>query len=50
MPNLYDILTFGGLLMLGVGLYLINPPLAFVVVGAMLFTLGMVAGKGARRR
>jgi hypothetical protein len=35
-----DVLTFGGLGVLGYGLYLIQPAAAFVVMGALLFWLG----------
>lgn len=38
--DLRDALAFGGLAMLGYGLWLIAPPAAFIVCGAALFWLG----------
>lgn len=35
-----DLVTFGGLLLAGYGLWSIYPPVACVVVGAALFWLG----------
>ena len=49
MPNLYDVLTLVGMALIGVGLYLIYPPLALIVVGSLTLTLGLVAGRGTGR-
>lgn len=38
--DLRDVLTFGGLGLLGYGLFLINPPTAYIVMGALIFWLG----------
>ncbi len=38
--DLRDLLTFGGLALLGYGLYLVHPPTAAIVTGALLFWLG----------
>lgn len=35
-----DVLAFGGLGLLGYGLYAIYPPAAFIAMGALLFWLG----------
>jgi hypothetical protein len=38
--DLQDFMAFGGLAMLGYGLFLIHPPLAWIGAGAALFWLG----------
>lgn len=38
--ELRDVCTFGGLGLVGYGLYAVYPPLAFIVVGAALFWIG----------
>ena len=38
-----DVITFGGIGAAALGAYLIYPPLALVVGGLMLFSLGMAA-------
>lgn len=35
-----ELLAFGGLAMIGYGLYLVYPPAAWIVVGAALFYIG----------
>lgn len=43
LANLFDVrdaLTFGGLALLGYGLYLVHPPTSMIVMGALLFWLG----------
>lgn len=39
--DMRDVITFGGLGMLGYGLHLVCPPAAWVVVGCLLFWLGV---------
>jgi hypothetical protein len=39
--DLRDGFTFGGLALVGYGLHAIYPPAAFVVVGAVLFWIGV---------
>ena len=43
--DLYDILVLAGLVSLAVGLWWIWPPLALVVVGALLLIGGVVGAK-----
>lgn len=38
--DLHDVLTVCGLIMVGVGLWWIYPPVALIVVGAILFWAG----------
>jgi len=40
-PDIRDGLTFSGLLMLAGGLYLVYPPAALIVPGAVLIGLGL---------
>lgn len=42
--DLYDGIALVGLILLGVGLWLIWPPLGLVVPGALLLGLGVVLG------
>ena len=37
-----DVLIFGGLLALFVGLWLVDPAIAWIVVGALLYATGMM--------
>ena len=46
IPDLYDLLALAGLVMLGVGLWWIWPPLGLVVPGGLLFVVGMLAAWG----
>ena len=39
--DLRDVITFGGIGLAGYGCYNINPALAPVIVGLMLFALGL---------
>lgn len=41
LVDLRDGFTFGGLALVGYGLHAIYPPAAFVVVGAVLFWIGV---------
>jgi len=43
MPDLFDLLALAGLVMLGVGLWWIWPPLALAIPGALLLAIGLVA-------
>jgi len=45
-----DILILSGLILLGVGLWLLHPPLALIILGAILLLIGLVAAwrKGTR--
>ena len=45
-PDVCDAMSGGGLIMLGVGLWLISPSLALSVIGGLLFMLGLfLAGR-----
>jgi len=43
LPDLRDVVTFGGLGMVGYGPSLISPPAAWIVCGTALFWLGVRA-------
>ena len=43
--NLRDVFVFGGLAMMGYGLYLFKPWVAFTVTGAILCWLGLGVGR-----
>jgi hypothetical protein len=38
--DMRDALTFGGLALLGYGLYQVHPPTAYIVMGGLVFWLG----------
>lgn len=40
-----DILVFGGLILLGYGLYLLRPWLGFAVSGGLMMCIGLFVGK-----
>ncbi len=48
MKRLNDAMAFGGLLLLGAGLWFIYPPAAAVVVGAALFAIGVLGSRGEK--
>jgi hypothetical protein len=37
-----DVMTYGGLALAGSGIALISPPVALIVVGTVLFSLGIM--------
>lgn len=39
--DIADVLVFGGILMVGCGIWMVRPWVAFVVVGAAMFGLGI---------
>jgi hypothetical protein len=41
--SLPDIMVFGGLIFLGIGLWWFKPWVSFVTVGALLFGVGLLA-------
>ena len=41
VPDLRDVLAFIGLSLLAVGVWMIYPPAAFILVGAVLFLIGV---------
>lgn len=43
--DLSDILIILGLILLGIGLYLISPPIMFVIIGMVILLLGLVGAK-----
>ena len=47
--DIYDALGIGGLILLAAGLYLVSPPLALIVPGAVVLVLA-VAGAARRKR
>lgn len=47
---IYDFLAAAGVALIGLGLYLIYPPLAYLVTGACLLVLGLFAGRGEAQR
>jgi uncharacterized membrane protein len=46
--DLFDILVFIGILLLGIGLWLVAPALSLSVVGALLLLVGLLGAKGPR--
>jgi len=40
--DIRDFLVIGGLSMLGYGIYIISPPIAFIVCGSIIFLIGIV--------
>ena len=48
MKRLNDAMAFGGLLLLGAGLWFIYPPASAVVVGAALFAIGVLRSRGEK--
>ena len=45
-----DLVAFAGLVMIGVGLWLVSPSLALVVVGAVLLLGALLSAEFAARR
>jgi len=43
-----DIFVFGGLALLGYGLFLLRPWLGYSVTGAVLMAIGLFIGKGVK--
>jgi len=43
--DIRDFFVFGGLILMGYGLYLFRPWLGFAVPGALLFCIGLFVGK-----
>lgn len=43
--SFFDVLIFAGLFMAGIGLWLYDPRLSLVVIGAILFALGIVGSR-----
>lgn len=46
-PDVWDVVTLLGLGSLGYGLYRVHPPLAFIVVGALVMLFGVWGSRGA---
>lgn len=44
-PDIHDLISLTGLLMLAFGLYLISPPLALIVPGALLLAAGVIGAR-----
>ena len=44
--DLRDCFVFGGLILLGYGLYLFRPWVSFAVCGAILLAIGIFIGRG----
>lgn len=40
-PDLSDILIILGLILLGVGLFLVSPSIMFIVIGTVIFFIGL---------
>lgn len=47
--GLRDVFVFGGLAMLGYGLYQVKPWIAFAICGCLLMILGLFEGVGIRQ-
>lgn len=41
-PDIFDFLSFFGLVLMAIGLYFVYPPLALMVPGVLVFGLGVV--------
>ena len=46
--DLFDVLTFTGILLLGIGLWLVAPALSLSVVGALLLLVGFLGARTPR--
>jgi hypothetical protein len=46
--DLFDVLAFAGILLLGIGLWLVAPALSLSVVGALLLLVGFLGAKSPR--
>jgi len=52
IKNIFDVrdfFVFGGLVMLGYGLYLFKPCVSFTVCGALLMIIGLFLGRPIRK-
>lgn len=45
MDYVMDVFVFLGLILLGVGLYMMQPYLMFMVIGSILFLIGLYGAK-----
>ncbi|MBT2215844.1 hypothetical protein KK120_08780 [Virgibacillus dakarensis] len=43
--NLSDIFILLGLILLGIGLYIISPPIMFIVIGLVIFLIGLFGAR-----
>lgn len=43
--DLSDILIVIGLILLGIGLYIVSPPIMFVVIGLVIFLIGLLGAR-----
>lgn len=43
--DLSDIFIIIGLILLGIGLYLISPPIMFIVIGTVIFLIGLLGAR-----
>lgn len=54
MIDIFDVLALVGLVFLGIGLWMVYPPAAFIVVGAIVLVFGIVGaasrGRGQREQ
>jgi hypothetical protein len=41
IPDLRDVFTFGGMGLLGFGLYMVYPPATFIILGLICLYLGL---------
>lgn len=46
--DLFDVLAFVGIILLGIGLWLVAPALSLSVVGALLVVAGWIGARGPR--
>ncbi len=44
-PDLSDIFIILGLVILGIGLFLVSPPLMFVIIGTVIFLIGLFGAR-----
>lgn len=48
--NLSDFLIIFGLFLLGTGLWLISPPIMFIVIGTVIFFIGFIGAKNTPQK
>jgi uncharacterized membrane protein len=47
--DLSDALIILGLILLGIGLFLFSPPIMFIIIGTVIFLIGILGAKNTPR-